>query len=148
MIYSFSNIIPDKYYNIQAIICNDPIIFKYGINGCLYSVILKDYQNHEIELIAWGESCVFLRKQDIKKGQMYCFKNIESVANMKYIKTKHKTKLIYKKNQSSIKTIKHLDYKLNDQICVYTKNILKKKSKKKQNEQDEMKQLSIRNWLK
>lgn len=142
-------IIKNKLYDIQAKLIQVPKIIN-GSTTKIASLILSDITGTWIELIAWGKNAEHIEKQNIVANGNYIFKKVEAISNTKYQKTKHAAKLVFEFPISSIKKVKHLEYKINDKVYVLNEKnakLSKKINEKNNKNRGKCRQSSIRNWF-
>ena len=87
-IYDFTKIEQcHQMYVIQARV----IWIQEAIN--YLSVILMDINQNKIELIAFGNDIILLKKFKLSQNNWYIIKNIKTIQNNKYKRSKHYFKL-------------------------------------------------------
>ena len=140
MIYMFQEITRRYFnYNIQAYINHIKISNKY------ISIILRDVNEQEMELIAFGNNINELKKLNLKLNEWYIFKHIQTIPNNKFKRTNHQFKLNFKSTLTEVKLIKAFAFVKNNKIFV--EETKSKQQKKKDNNNAKSNQLSIINFI-
>ena len=139
MIYTF-NEITQCYtnYDVQMQINYIQISNKY------ISIILKDINKQEIELIAFQKDMKKLKELKLELNKWYTLNNIQTIPNNIFKRTNHNFKLRFKSTLTKIKLIKTFKIVKNNKLFVEE---IKKKKIKKENNNKKLNQLSIINFL-